>query len=58
MNKTKTRIAKNWSPSIHFRCNKKNLIAPFLKKSKKVFVTSLCEIENFELKYNANLYLF
>lgn len=58
MNKSKTRIAKNWSPSIHSRCNKIFLIAPFFKKSKKFFVTLICEIENFELKYNANLYLF
>ena len=58
MNKTKTRIAKNWSPSIHFRCNKIFLIAPFLKKSKKVFVTSLCEIESYELVLNPNSYLF
>jgi len=58
MNKTKTRIAKYWSTSIHFRCNKKNLIAPFLKKSKKVFVTSFCEIESCELVLNPNLYLF
>lgn len=58
MNKTKTRIAKNWSISIHFRCNKIFLIAPFLKKTKKVFVTSLCEIESFKLEYNPNLYLF
>ena len=58
MNKSKTRIAKNWSPSIHFRCNKIFLIAPFLKISKKIFVTSICEIENFELESNSNLYLF
>lgn len=58
MNKSKTRIAKNWSPSIHFRCNKIFLIAPFFKKLKKFFVTLICEIENFELKYNPNLYLF
>lgn len=58
MNKTKTRIAKNWSPSIHFRCNKIVLIASFFEKIKKNFIDSICEIESSELKSNSNLYLF
>lgn len=58
MNKAKTRIAKNWSPSIHFRCNKIFLLHLFLKKPKKVFVILICEIESCELVLNSNLYLF
>ena len=55
MNKTKTKIAKNWSIFIHFRCNKIFLIASFFEKIKKIFIASICEIKRYKSHYTRNI---